>query len=136
MGVQGCFRMRGLKMIVSNPPPISALGVKSPHLQLWRVKKLLCSKPTSSNTTSLSILCPALHPIPITRFRYFRTQPLESLSAAVKLPINKRFLGNQTLGSLVRESLVMGTGCRAGQRMDRVARSRKDITAGGPPRAR
>ena len=53
-----------------------------------------------------------LHPIPITRFRCFRTQPLESLSATVKLPIKKRFLGNPTLGtSTVRENVVMGTGC-------------------------
>ena len=53
-----------------------------------------------------------LHPIPITRFRYVRTQPLESFSAAVKLPIKKRFLGNPTLGkSIVRENIVMGTGC-------------------------
>ena len=53
-----------------------------------------------------------LHPIPITRFRSFRTQPLGNLSAAVKLPIRQRFLGNPTLGkSLVRERNVMGTGC-------------------------
>ena len=40
-----------------------------------------------------------LHPIPITIFRYFRTQPVDSLSAAVKLPIKKRYLGNPTLGT-------------------------------------
>ena len=54
-----------------------------------------------------------VHPIPITRFWYFGTQPLENLSAAVKPPIKKRFLGNPTLGkSLVRENIVMGTGSR------------------------
>ena len=53
-----------------------------------------------------------VHPIPITRFRSFRTQPLDNLSAAVKLPIKQRFLGNPTLGTdLVRENIVMGTGC-------------------------
>ena len=31
-------------------------------------------------------------------FASFRTQPLENLSAAVKLPIKNRFLGNPTLG--------------------------------------
>ena len=51
-----------------------------------------------------------LHPIPITTFRSFQTQPLENLSAAVKLPIKQRFLDNPTLGkSLVRENIVMGT---------------------------
>ena len=34
-----------------------------------------------------------VHPIPITRFRSFRTQPLENLSAAVKLPIKKKVSG-------------------------------------------
>ena len=34
-----------------------------------------------------------LHPIPITRFRLSGTQPLEDLSAAVKLPINKKVSG-------------------------------------------
>ena len=53
-----------------------------------------------------------VHPIPITRFSFVRTQHLENLSAAVKLPIKKRFLANPTLGtSLVRENIVMGTGC-------------------------
>ena len=33
---------------------MSALGVKSPHLQLLRVNQLSCSNPTSSNTTSLN----------------------------------------------------------------------------------
>ena len=41
-------------MLVFDPSPISALGVKSPHLQLLRVNQLLCSNPTSSNTTSLN----------------------------------------------------------------------------------
>ena len=40
----------------------------------------------------------ALYPIPITRFRSFRIQPLENLSATVKLPIKQKgCLGNQTL---------------------------------------
>ena len=53
------------------------------------------------------------YPIPITRFRSFRTQPLESLSAAVKLPIKKRFLGSPTLGTnLGQRILAMRTGCR------------------------
>ena len=41
----------------------------------------------------------AVHPVRNPRFASFRTQPLENLSAAVKLPINKRFLGNPTLGT-------------------------------------
>ena len=49
-----CVRMWGLKIIVLNPSPMSALGVKSPHLQLLRVNKLLSSNPTSSNITSLN----------------------------------------------------------------------------------
>ena len=53
-----------------------------------------------------------IHPISITRFRSFQTQPLESLIAAVKLPIKKRFLGNPTLAtSIMRENIVMGTAC-------------------------
>ena len=52
-----------------------------------------------------------VHLIPITRFRFLRP-PLENLSAAVKLPVKKRLLGNPTLGkSLARENTVMGTGC-------------------------
>ena len=38
-----------------------------------------------------------VHPILITRFRSFRTQPLENLSAAVKLPIKKGFWATQPL---------------------------------------
>ena len=46
------------------------------------------------------------------KIQVFRTVPLENLSAAVKLDIKKRFLGNPTLGKdLVRENIVMGTGC-------------------------
>ena len=52
-----CFRMWGLKIIVQNPSPISALGVKSPHLHLLRVDKLLLLNPTSSNATSLNSRC-------------------------------------------------------------------------------
>ena len=48
------FRMWGFKILVSNPSPISASGAKSPSLQFSRVNKLLCSNPTSSNTTSLN----------------------------------------------------------------------------------
>ena len=55
----------------------------------------------------------SIHPIPITRFRSFRTQPLDNhLNAAVKVPIKQRFLGKPTHGTnLVRETIVMGTGC-------------------------
>ena len=53
-----------------------------------------------------------LRPVRNPRFASFRTQPLESLSAAVKLPINKRLLGNPTLGeNLVMWNLAMRTGC-------------------------
>ena len=47
-----------------------------------------------------------VHPIPITRFRFFRTQPLENLSAAVKLPIKKGFRATQPL-----EKSCEGTSC-------------------------
>ena len=40
-----CFRMWCFKMLVLNPSPISALGVKSPHLQLLRVNKHTLFKP-------------------------------------------------------------------------------------------
>ena len=54
-----------------------------------------------------------LHPVHNPRFASFRTQPLEHLSAAVKLPINKRFLGNPTLGTnLGQRILAMRTGCK------------------------
>ena len=54
----------------------------------------------------------ALHPIPVTRFRSFRTQPLANLSAAVKLPIKIQTFSDPTLGTnLVRENLVMVTWC-------------------------
>ena len=50
----------------------------------------------------------------------------ENLSAAVKLPINKRFLGNPTLWkSLVRENLVIGTGCTRASVRVRVCVSRR-----------
>ena len=45
-----CFRMRGFKVLVFNPSPISALDVKSPHLPFLRVNKLLFSNPTSLNS--------------------------------------------------------------------------------------
>ena len=48
------FRMWGFNILHSNPSPISALGVKSPHLELLRVNKLLCLNPTSSDTASLN----------------------------------------------------------------------------------
>ena len=71
----------------------------------------------------------AVHPIPITRFRSFRTQPLEHLSAAVKLPIKKRFLGNPTLGNnLVRENLVMGSGCTSYGRANDVSPSQQFLS--------
>ena len=35
-----CFRMWGLKKLALNPSPMSAFGVKSPHLQLLRVNRL------------------------------------------------------------------------------------------------
>ena len=50
-GVSGCVVS---KCYVQNPSPISALGVKSPHLQFVRVNQLLGSNPTSSNTISLN----------------------------------------------------------------------------------
>ena len=53
-----------------------------------------------------------LHPVRNPRFAYFRTQPLENLSAAVKLPIRKRSLGNPTLGThLGQRILAMRAGC-------------------------
>ena len=53
-----------------------------------------------------------LHPVRNPKLASFRTQPLENLSAAVKLPINKRFLGNPTLGqNLGWRILAMRTGC-------------------------
>ena len=48
------FRMWDFKILVKNPSPISALGVKSRCLQFVRVNQLLCSNPTSSITTSLN----------------------------------------------------------------------------------
>ena len=70
-GVSGCGVSN--ELLVVNPSSISALGAKSPHLQLLRVDKQLLSNPTSSNTTSLnSRACPGdghptaaagLHPI-------------------------------------------------------------------------
>ena len=54
----------------------------------------------------------SLHPVRDPRFASFWTQPLENLSAAVKLPIKKRFLGNPTLGTnLGQRILAMRTGC-------------------------
>ena len=53
-----------------------------------------------------------LHPVRNPRFASFRTQPLENLSAAVKLPIKYIFLGNPTLGTnLGQRILAMRTGC-------------------------
>ena len=34
------FRVRGWRIVVSNPSTVSALGVKSPHLQFLRLNKL------------------------------------------------------------------------------------------------
>ena len=42
-----------------------------------------------------------VHPIPIIRFRLFRTQPLENLSAAVKLPQKKSFWATQPLAKIL-----------------------------------
>ena len=53
-GVSGCGAS---KYYFQNPSPISVFGVRSPHLQLLRANKRLCSNPTSSNTTSLNSLC-------------------------------------------------------------------------------
>ena len=50
------------------------------------------------------------------KIRVFRTQPLENMRAAVKLPIKQqRFPGSPTLGKsiLVGKNIVMGTGCTA-----------------------
>ena len=44
-----CFRMWGLNILVSNPSPISAIDVKSPHLQFLRVNTLSFLNPTSSH---------------------------------------------------------------------------------------
>ena len=53
-----------------------------------------------------------VHPVRNPRFASFRTQPLENLSAAVKLPIKTRFLGNPTLGTnRGSRILAMRTGC-------------------------
>ena len=58
-----------------------------------------------------------LRPVRDPRFASFRTQPLENLSAAVKPPIKKRFLGNPTLGTnLGSRILAMRTGCTANLR--------------------
>ena len=43
------FRMWALTIFGFNPSPTSALGVKSPHLQLLRVNQLVVSNPTCSN---------------------------------------------------------------------------------------
>ena len=45
LGTRGCvfFRMWASNVIVVNPLPISALGVKPPHLQSLRFDKLLIS---------------------------------------------------------------------------------------------
>ena len=57
-----------------------------------------------------------VHPVRNPRFASFRTQPLENLSAAVELPVTKRFLGNPTLGTnLGSRILAMRTGCSARQ---------------------
>ena len=45
------FRIFGLKQIVQTPSPITALGVKAPHLQFLRVS---LSNPTPSTSTSLN----------------------------------------------------------------------------------
>ena len=50
-GVSGCGVS---KYYAQNPSPISALDVKSPHLQFLRVNQILRSNPTSSNTASLN----------------------------------------------------------------------------------
>ena len=67
-----------------------------------------------------------LHPVRNPRFWYFRTQPLEDLSAAVKLPIKQRFLGNPTLGTnLGSRILAMRTGCNVVICRSRSRRSRR-----------
>ena len=48
-----------------------------------------------------------LHQIPITRFRSFRTQPLENLSAAVKLPIKKGFWATQPLEQILDSEFLL-----------------------------
>ena len=56
LGVQGCG-VSGCGVSrhhVQSPSRIPGLGMKSPHLQLLRLHKLLFSNPTSSNTTSLN----------------------------------------------------------------------------------
>ena len=51
-GVSGCGVSTNPS--VYNTSPISALGAKSAHLQFPRADQLLCSSPTSANTTSLN----------------------------------------------------------------------------------
>ena len=64
------------------------------------------------STQRRDICCCSIHPIPITRFRFVRTQALESFSAAVELPTTKKIPGNPILEKvIVRENIVMGTGC-------------------------
>ena len=41
LGNYGMFRIWGFKILCSNPSPVSAFGVQSPHLQFSRVNKLL-----------------------------------------------------------------------------------------------
>ena len=62
-----------------------------------------------------------LHPVRNPRFASFRTQPLDNLSAVVKLPIKQRFLGNPTPGTnLGQRILAMRTGCSRGwKRLER-----------------
>ena len=87
----------------------------------------------------------SLHPVRNPRFVSFRTQPLENLSAAVKLPINRRFLGNPTLGTnLGSRILAMRTGCTcsvppvvaAGAQSLRLTRDRKTALNWGAHRPR
>ena len=49
----------------------------------------------------------SMHPVRNPRFVFFRTRPLENLSHAVKLPINKRFLGNPTLEQILDSEILL-----------------------------
>ena len=64
-----------------------------------------------SKQINTPIITTTLHPVRNPRFVSFRTQPLENLSAAVKLPIKKGFWATQPLEQiLVAEFLLCELG--------------------------
>ena len=64
----------------------------------------LQSSRTFSNSRPASI---TLHPVRNPRFASFRTQPLENLSAAVKLPIKKGFWATQPLEQILDSEFLL-----------------------------